>query len=357
MDYYEVLGVSRGATNEEVRRAFRKLAFEWHPDRNKDPTAEGRFKAINEAYQILSDPPTRERYDRYGRAGIDHQDISGRGFEGFGAGGFGDLFDAFFGGFGARSARGAQRGSDLHMSFEIPFEGAVFGSEHEVEVARTELCPQCRGDRAEPGTEASGCTNCRGTGQVGRNHSSLFGKFVQVVTCSVCRGEGSVVAHPCSSCKGSGFRRTTQRLQVSVPAGVENGMQIRLSGEGDTGVGGGPPGDVYITLNVKAHPFFKRHGDDIVYELPVNVVQATLGDTVEVPSLGSDKEQVVMAAGTQSGTVLRRKGRGVPNLHTGRRGDLLAVVKVVTPRKLNPRARRLFEELADTLGPETHNSQ
>jgi molecular chaperone DnaJ len=353
-DLYDVLGVQRNATEEEIRRSFRKLAMEWHPDRNNGKEAEERFKAINEAYQVLIDPEKRRLYDRFGRVDVGVAEWPpGRGFEGTGfAGGVGDIFDAFFGGFGVERETGPRRGADLHFTLEISFQEAVFGTNKEVDVLRTELCSRCRGSRAAPGSKAVTCANCRGTGQVRRSQSGFFGQFVQVVTCSVCRGEGKAVETPCPQCNGVGRERHARHLRVAIPAGVEDGMQVRLTGEGEAGWNGGPAGSVYITLKAGEHPLYRRRGQDLVLEIPVNVAQAALGDTIEIPLLDGNTEQVKIPAGVQPGTILRVKGKGVPSVSNGRRGDLLGVVQVMTPRRLDPRSRKLFQELAKILDQE-----
>ena len=353
-DYYDVLGVERSATEEDIRRAFRKLAMEWHPDRNKEKDAEERFKTVNEAYQVLIDPAKRQQYDRFGRAGVGGMEWpTGRGFEGAGfpGGGFGDIFDAFFGGFGVERETGPRRGADLHVTLQVTFQEAIFGVEKDVEVLRTELCSLCGGSRAAEGTKPVTCSNCRGSGQVRRSQTGFFGQFVQIVTCSVCRGEGRVVETPCRQCNGVGRERRTRHLNVRIPAGVDDGMQVRLTGEGEAGWNKGPAGSVYITLNVSGHSMYRRSGQDLVIDVPVNVAQAALGDIVDVPLLGEDDgtEELKVPAGVQPGTVLRVKGKGVPNVGNGRRGDLLAVVQVVTPRRLDPDARKLFQDLAEVL--------
>ena len=287
-DYYDVLGISRGASEEDVRKAFRRLALEYHPDRNKKEGAEERFKEINEAYQVLSDAKRRAAYDRFGHEGVSGN--GGRGFEGFdNFGGFGDIFDAFFGsGFGTRSgARRVRRGADLRCVIGIEFEEAAFGAEKEFEVRRMERCERCGGDRSEPGKRPSTCANCKGAGQVRRAHQSVFGQFVQMATCGTCRGEGSVIAHPCSGCAGSGRQRRDRKLAVSIPAGIEDGTQIRLTGEGEPGTNGAPPGDLYVSVNVDEHPLFERDGYDLYLSLPLNVAQATLGAVVKIPTLGA----------------------------------------------------------------------
>ena len=348
-DYYDVLGISRGASEEDVRKAFRRLALEYHPDRNKKEGAEERFKEINEAYQVLSDAKRRAAYDRFGHEGVSGN--GGRGFEGFdNFGGFGDIFDAFFGsGFGTRSgARRVRRGADLRYVIGIEFEEAAFGAEKEFEVRRMERCERCGGDRSEPGKRPSTCANCRGAGQVRRAHQSVFGQFVQMATCGTCRGEGSVIAHPCSGCAGSGRQRRDRKLAVSIPAGIEDGTQIRLTGEGEPGTNGAPPGDLYVSVNVDEHPLFERDGYDLYLSLPLNVAQATLGAVVKIPTLGGEAE-LDIPAGTQSGQRFRLRGKGIAHLNSGRRGDQLVQVVVTTPRSLTEEQRRLFRELSESL--------
>ena len=347
-DYYDVLGVARNASDEDVRRVFRKLALEFHPDRNKKEGAEERFKEINEAYQVLSDPKKRSRYDRYGHAGVAAD--GSRGFEGFeNFGGFGDIFDAFFGGFGTRTrASSARRGADLHYSIIVEFGEAAFGTEKEFEVKRMEFCGRCQGGGSEPGSSPAMCSNCGGTGEVRRAHQSIFGQFVQVATCTACRGEGKVITQPCSKCKATGRERRNRRLVVSIPAGVEDGNQIRLAGEGQAGTSEGRAGDLYVSIKVKKHPYFRREGYDILYRLPVNVAQAVLGDTVMVPTLEGEAKLGV-PSGTQSGQVFRLKGEGVPRLNGDGRGDQLIAVVVRIPKSLTEEQRRLFQQLAGSL--------
>ena len=350
-DYYDVLGVSRNASDEDIKKAFRKLALDYHPDRNKKEGAEARFKEINEAYQVLSDPKMRADYDRFGHAAAGRN--GARGFDGFeNFGGFGDIFDAFFGGgFGTRTrtTTSAQRGADLQYSVDVAFEEAIFGAEKEFEIRRVEVCGRCRGSRSEPGASLSTCTNCRGTGQVRRAQQSIFGQFVQVNTCGTCRGEGKMVTQPCSECRGSGRETRKRKLAVSVPAGIEDGTQIRLTGEGEPGSGGGRPGDLYLAVRVREHNLFQRDGYDILYRMLINVGQAALGATVTVPTLEGDTTLEV-PAGTQSGQVFRLRGKGVPHLRSSRRGDQLVGVDVETPRSLTEEQRRLFKELSEVLG-------
>ena len=349
-DLYEVLGVPRNGTEEEVRRAYRKLAMEWHPDRNKSKEAEDRFKEINEAYQVLVDPRKREIYNLYGRVDIGRDAWpQGRGFEGVEfSSGFGDIFDSFFGGFGLRRESGPRRGSDLHYTLDISFQEAVFGVEKEIDVERVEPCNHCKGVGAELGSSPAQCPHCNGTGQVRRVQRSIFGQFAQVGPCNQCNGEGKIITNPCSQCNGSARQRRARKIKVDIPPGVENGMQVRLTREGNAGRNGGPPGNLYIQLRVEPHEIFQRRDHDILLELPINFVQAALGDEFEVPTL-SGPEIVRIPAGTQSGTVLHIKGKGVPYSVKGKRGDQLVVVNVVTPRSLDERQRQLFEELADTM--------
>jgi molecular chaperone DnaJ len=348
-DYYEILGIERGASEEEVKRAFRRLALEYHPDRNKSPEAEERFKEVNEAYQVLSNLEKRGVYDRYGHAGVAGNGGNAQGFDGFEHfGGFGDIFDAFFGGFARQGRPGPQQGQDLEMPLTLSFEEAALGAQKEVEVQRAEACTRCRGARSEPGASPVTCGACRGNGQVRRSQQSLFGQFVQVVTCPTCNGEGRVVSRPCGQCRGAGYERQARTLKVAVPAGVEGGSRLRLYGEGHAGYLGGPPGDVYLSLRVKEHRLFQRDGFHLRYELSVTIAQASLGDIVTIPTLEGETT-LKIPPGVQSGTVLRMKGQGVPYLQRKGRGDLMVAVRVLTPTSLDPETRRLMEALAKHL--------
>ena len=350
-DYYEVLGLPRTASDEEVRKAFRKLALEYHPDRNRSADATERFKEVNEAYQVLTDSEKRARYDRLGHAGVNVN--GGAGFEGFtDFGGFGDIFEAFFGG-GARARSTARRGADLRITLMLDFQEAAFGVEMEREIRRTEVCRRCMGTRSEPDSSPVTCLNCSGTGEVRRAAQSIFGQFMQVSTCGRCGGEGRVVSHPCGQCGGSGTEARQRKIAISVPAGIETGTQIRLSGEGEAGVGGGGPGDMYAAIRVRPHPQFERSGNDVLASLHVNIAQATLGTAVEVPTLDGGRELKV-PAGSQTGDVLRLDGLGIPHLgREKRRGSHLVTVVVDVPRSLTDRQRELIEELAESLGEAT----
>ncbi len=349
-DYYEVLGVSRTASAEEVKKAYRRLARQYHPDINKSPGAEERFKEINEAYEILSDEEKRRAYDRFGHAGV-NGNMSGWGDFGFGS--ISDIFEEFFG-FGTPGRarrRGPRRGNDLQYELEIDFLEAVFGCEKEIEIYRQEVCPVCRGSGAEPGTTPVRCNQCNGTGEVRRVQQSILGSFVNVTTCPVCRGEGQVIPIPCQHCRGHKRVQVSRSITVKIPAGVDDGTRIRLAGEGEPGYYGGPPGNLYVLLRVRPHPIFRRRGDDVILELSINVAQAALGDKVTIPTLDGD-ETVSIPAGTQTGRIFRLRGRGVPHLRHGGRGDLLIVTQVVVPTELTERQRQLFEELGKTLGKE-----
>jgi molecular chaperone DnaJ len=345
-DYYEVLGLSRGASQAEIKRVFRRLAMKYHPDRNQDEGAEEQFKEVNEAYEVLSDPDRRASYDRFGHAGAEGS--FARSFDGFGFGGLGDIFDAFFGATATRQ-RAPERGADLRVGLTISFEEAVFGCEKEIEIERTEVCSACQGLRAEPGTEVEKCPSCGGSGEVRRVQRSIFGQFVNVAPCGRCGGEGRVVQQPCRHCRGTGREKARRRLHLRIPAGVESGSQIRLSSEGEMGRYGGPRGNLYVLLRVQDHPFFRRDEYDIIYDLDVNFVQAALGDEVEITTLDGPRS-LRIPAGTQSSDVFTLKGLGVPYLRSSGRGDMLVRVRLVTPTRLTEEQKRLLLKLAESMG-------
>jgi molecular chaperone DnaJ len=360
-DYYTVLEVQRDASADEVKRAFRRLAMQYHPDRNSEPGAEARFKEINEAYEVLSDPERRATYDRFGHAGLDGQMGGSRGFEGFGPfGGFGDIFDAFFGAATQARRRAPSRGADLQVGLELSFEEAAFGTAKSIIINRTELCTTCNGLRAEPGTEPERCATCEGTGEVRRVQRSVFGQFINVGVCDRCRGEGLIVKSPCKHCRGTGRERVTRTIEVKVPAGVDNGSQVRLTGEGELGSYGGPRGSTYVVLNVGDHKVFERYEDDLHVQLNLSFAQAALGDEVHVPVLeppaeGDTKaardttQTLQIKAGTESGEVITIRGKGVPHLRASGRGDLHVHVQVRTPKKLSKEQKDLLEKLAKTM--------
>ncbi|MBI4296286.1 MAG: molecular chaperone DnaJ [Chloroflexi bacterium] len=346
-DYYEILGVSRDATEDEIKKAYRKLAFQYHPDHNHEPNTEEKYKEINEAYEVLSAPEKRATYDRYGHMA---QGSAGGGFEGFQFDGFGDIFDAFFGGVKAASGYASQAGANLAHTINLTFQEAAFGCEKELSIRRTENCAECHGTGHKPGTDLTRCPGCNGTGQIRHVQQSIFGRFVNMSTCPQCRGKGSIIKEPCSQCRGTGKEKRQRDIKVKVPAGVDNGSRIRLAGEGEAGSYGGATGDLYINLNVSPHEFFTRDGDDIIYDLPVNPAQAALGTQIEIPTL-EGKTKLEIPAGSQAGTVLRVKNQGIPHLNRHGRGDELVVLYVVIPDNLTKKQRQLFEELAQTLAP------
>ena len=343
-DYYEVLGVPRGATQEEIKKAFRKLAFQFHPDHNHQDGAEERFKEINEAYQVLSDPEKREKYDQLGFP----TPQVGRSFEGYEdfTTNLGNIFDTFFG--GVMKNRAPQRGANLYYNLTISFEEAIFGCEKRIEVVRTEDCSLCRGVGSKPGSQLLKCPNCNGTGYVRQAQRSIFGRFVNRTICDRCHGKGIVIPHPCPQCGSTGKERKHRTIVVKVPAGVEDGSQICLTGEGEAGMWGDLAGNLFITLSVQRHQFFSREGNDIWYELPLNFAQAALGEEVEIPTL-EGKTTIKIPPGTQTGMVFRLKGKGVPYLHHYGRGDQLIRVRVITPQNLTKEQARLLRELAKTL--------
>ena len=353
-DYYEVLGIDRNASDEQVKAAFRKLAFEYHPDHNRDDGAEEKFKEVNEAYEVLSDPEKRDTYDRFGHSG---EGFFGRGFEGFGFDGVGSIFDAFFGGRTSTATRqGPIRGSDIQCGVAITLEEAAFGVEKEVEIQRTERCAQCQGSGSRPGSQPSRCTECDGSGQVRRVQQSIFGRFTNIAACPKCNGEGRVITDPCPNCRGTGRERNRRNIMVKIPAGVGNGSRIRLSGEGDAGIRGGSPGNLYIGLSVKEHELFVRDDDDILYEMPINFAQAALGTEVEVPTLNGDTK-LKIPPGSQAGKVFRLKNKGVPHLYGRGQGDQLVRLRVITPESLTKKQRQLFEELARELGTDKNTDR
>ncbi len=354
-DYYDVLGVPRGADAAELKKAYRKLAMDYHPDRNPAPDAPDKFKEATRAYEVLSDSDMRARYDRFGHAGVDGMGAGPQGFDGFHAGfeGFGDIFDAFFGGASrGRRRRGPLRGGDLRYNLRLTFEEAIFGVEKEIEYVRPERCDRCAGKGAEPGTDLEVCPDCHGQGEIRRSQQSIFGQFVNVTTCGRCQGEGRIVTSPCTECRGAGRKRGQRKIAVRVPAGVDDGAQIRLSGEGEAGARGGEYGNLYVVLNVAPHEQFERVEDHIVLEFPVNVAQAALGARLRVPTIDGEADFEV-PAGTQSGEDFVIRGKGVPHLRGAGRGDMVVRVTVVTPDDLDDRQRELLEQLAETMGTPT----
>lgn len=356
-DYYEVLGVSKTATQDELKKAYRKLARKYHPDLNKDnPEAAEKFKECNEAYSVLSDEQKRAQYDQFGPEAFENGGMGGGpgaggfgGFGGFGGSGMEDIFDMFFGGQG-RGGRsnnaGPQRGADLRYDMEITFEEAAFGVEKEISLKRAERCEHCHGEGAEPGSKVETCPECHGSGYVRFTQNTMFGQMVNERPCSRCHGEGKIISNPCKECGGSGTVKKTKKLKVKIPAGVDNGSRLRVGGEGEAGLKGGPSGDLYVYLYVKPHKFFERDGTTVLCEVPINIVQATLGTEIKVPTLDG---QVTMKVpeGTQPGKVMRLKGKGIPSLRGGGRGDQLVRMKVVVPTKLTDKQKDALQKFAD----------
>ena len=352
-DYYEVLGVSRTATDVEIKSAYRKLALKYHPDRNPgDHAAEEKFKESAEAYSVLADGDKRHLYDRYGHAGLGGAATGGfdptvfTGFEDI-LGGLGDIFglgDVFGGG---RRRGGVQRGTDLRYDLEISFDEAAKGTETSVQIPRLESCETCSGSGAAPGSKATTCPQCQGRGQLRYQQ----GFFTVARTCGQCRGTGSVIAKPCSTCKGAGRVQKERKLTVRVPAGIATGQRLRLTGEGEAGGPGGPPGDLYVVIHVQEHPFFQRDGNDLYCELPLNFPTLALGGEIRIPTLEGE-EPFKVPEGTGSGQSFRLRGRGMPDVSGRGRGDLFVIVKVITPKKLSKEQKKLLEQLATSLPKE-----
>ncbi|KYD11115.1 molecular chaperone DnaJ [Caldibacillus debilis] len=354
-DYYEILGVDRNATKEEIKKAYRRLSKKYHPDLNKEEGAAEKFKEITEAYEVLSDDEKRRRYDQYG-----HADPSqGQGFAGFddevfggfgGFGGFEDIFDAFFGGSTRRSGRNAPRkGADLQYTMTITFEEAVFGKETDIEIPREEDCLHCHGTGAKPGTRPDTCPYCHGTGQITSEQATPFGRIVNRRVCYHCNGTGQIIREKCATCHGTGRVKRRKKIHVKIPAGIDDGQQLRVAGQGERGVNGGPPGDLYIVFHVEPHEFFERRGNDIYCEMPITFVQAALGDEIEVPTLYG-KVKIKIPPGTQSHTKFRLRGKGVPNVRGGGVGDQHVIVKIITPKKLTEKQKQLLREFAEISG-------
>ena len=365
-DYYDVLGVDKSADATAIKKAYRKLAMKYHPDKNPgDKEAEEKFKEINEAYEVLSDETKRRNYDQFGHEGVNGQGFGGAGgFGGQGFGGFDDIFgdifgDMFGGGFSGGSRqrrRGPERGADIKQRVNISFEEAAFGKKVQVKINRSEECDQCHGSGAKPGTSKNTCPTCHGSGQVQSVQRTPFGNIASTRTCSTCNGEGEVIDSPCSKCHGKGSIRKTKTIEVDIPAGIDNGQMIKLGGQGELGTRGGPRGDLYIEVNVQSHPLFTRDGYDVYLEMPITFAQATLGDKIQVPTLDCKVEYEV-PEGTQTGTVFRLKGKGIPKLKSNVRGDQYVKVTVEIPKKLNEKQKELVREFAKECGQEVHQRQ
>ncbi len=355
-DYYEILGVSRDSDQEDLKRAFRRLARKYHPDVNKEDGAEERFKEINQAYEVLSDPETRARYDRFGEAGVS---ASAAGFQDFGdIGGFADIFESFFSGFGgvggqARRRSGPSRGDDLRYDLRLEFREAVFGGEKQIRITHQEVCATCSGSGAKPGTRSRTCATCGGSGQVRRATRTPFGSFTQVSVCPTCNGAGQVIEEKCETCGGNGQAQVVKKLKITVPAGVDTGTRLRVANEGDAGQRGGPPGDLYVYLFVQEDPEFRRDGINILSEIKISYLQAILGCRLMVNTVDGEQE-LLIPPGTQPGTVLTLENHGVPRLgNPVSRGNHLITVLIDIPTRITPEERELLEKLAKIKGDRT----
>ena len=346
-DYYDLLGVPRNASDEQIRSAYRKLARQYHPDVNSASDAAERFKAVTEAYEILTDPQRRQRYDMFGST-------SG----GFGDFGIGDLFETFFGGdLRRREPRGPMRGADLRMEIEIDLLDAVQGRERVINVPRLETCERCRGSGAEPGSSISTCTTCNGRGEVRQVQQSVFGRFVNVSTCPRCGGSGKTVDKLCAQCRGEGRERKDREISLTIPPGIDDGQQLRVAGEGEAGMRGGPSGDLYVLIRLKEHASFRREQDDLVHLLRVSPAQAALGDEVTVPTIEGGDAKVRVPPGAQHGQMVRLRGKGVPHLGSSGRGDQLVYLDIVVPRALTKEQRRLYTQLKDLEAPPSQTDE
>lgn len=359
-DYYEVLGLKKGASEGEIKKAFRKMAMKYHPDKNPgDKEAEEKFKEINEAYAVLSDPDKKDKYDRFGHAGVDPNagfGGTGGGFGGFG--GFEDIFDMFggafgggFGGFGGGSRgrrNGPKKGSDLQKSITIDFEEAAFGVKKQIRINKYVKCKTCDGSGAAPGTSKKSCPKCGGTGEVKTTQRTPLGTFQSVSPCPDCNGTGEINETPCSDCGGTGKVRDNVTISINIPAGVDNDSVIPIRGQGEPGINGGPDGDLYIVINVRPHKLFERRGQDLWLEIPISFNQAALGDDIVVPTL-EGKVSYKVPAGTQPGTVFRLKGKGIKGVRSGRKGDLYVKVTLEIPTKLNSKQKKAIEAMGKTV--------
>jgi molecular chaperone DnaJ len=350
-DYYEVLGVSRAASDDDIKKAYRRLALQYHPDRNNAPEATERFKEATEAYQVLSDSDKRGLYDRYGHSAFDRGGGPSVDFTNFVGLSIEDLFESFFGAAGQRGARQrVQRGQDLRYDLHITLEEAVFGASKEISLTKHVACSRCTGSGMEPGSQPTRCSRCDGSGEIRRVQQSIFGQFVNVTLCDRCNGEGQIIADPCNECQGHGVVRARTNVVVEVPAGADEGIQLRLNGQGEPAPRGGVPGHLYVVLHAQPHRFFKRQGNDLLIEMPINVAQAALGDEFSVLTLDGKEIPLKIPAGTQSGRIIRVRGEGVPFLRDHGRGDLQVHVKVRTPTELTDEQKKLFRQLSATFG-------
>lgn len=352
-DYYEVLGIEKNASESEIKRAYRALAKKYHPDMNKAADAVDKFKEVQEAYEILSDPQKRANYDQYGHAAQDNP--FGQGFSG-GFDDLNDIFSSFFGGgFGSRGQRQSNRpvkGQDRFMQLRVDFMEAIFGKTENITLTVDELCSQCLGSGARSKSDIQVCETCRGTGQVTRAQQTPFGMFQQTAVCPTCHGTGKQITHVCPKCKGEGYERKRQSVEVKVPAGINSGQQLRVAHKGERGANGGNNGDLYIEIQVAPHKYFKRQGKDILIDVPISAIDATLGCQIDVPTVYGEVN-LTIPAGTQYGTKLRLKEKGVPDLSSGAKGDQIVEVKVEVDKKLTKESKELYERLKESAGKST----
>lgn len=367
-DYYEVLGIKKGASDDEIKKAYRKMAIKYHPDRNLNnkEDAEAHMKEINEAYDVLKDPQKKAQYDQFGHDAFSAGGGAGAGgFGGFGGGGFGgfsdfgdlgDIFGSFFGGGRQTRRNGPEQGADLRIDIELTFEEAAFGVEKELKVPRTEKCESCGGTGAAKGTSPETCSNCHGSGQVQSYTNTPLGRMVRSQPCRECNGTGQFIKTPCKDCHGTGQKKVTRNIKVKIPAGIDEGQRIRVAGGGQAGKRGGPSGDLYVYVYIKRSELFTRDGYDVLCEVPITFVQAALGDTIEVPTIHG-KVEMKVAAGTQSGTIMRLRGKGIPMLRRDGNGDQHVRIKVLTPQKLSAKQKELLKEFAELSGTKVNPEQ
>ncbi|TDM15579.1 molecular chaperone DnaJ [Macrococcus bovicus] len=350
-DYYEVLGLSKGASKDEIKKAYRKLSKKYHPDINKEEGADEKFKELSEAYEVLSDDQKKAQYDQFGHAGMGQGAGFGGADFGGGFGGFEDIFSSFFGGGARRDPNAPRKGNDLQYQMDIDFKEAVFGANKEIKVRKEVVCDTCDGSGAKPGTEVKRCSTCHGRGQVGVEQETPFGRIRTERPCPDCQGTGKEYEERCTDCRGTGVKVKDVTIDVTIPAGVDNGQQVRVAGQGEPGINGGPAGDLYVVFRVAEHPDFDRDGDDIFYNLKLSFAQAALGDEIEVPTLDS-RVKLTIPAGTQTGKRFRLKDKGVQNVHGYGKGDLYVTVTVVTPTKMTDHQIELLREFAEIDGEE-----
>ncbi|ENH97518.1 chaperone protein DnaJ [Gracilibacillus halophilus YIM-C55.5] len=355
-DYYDILGVSKNASKDEIKKAYRKLARKYHPDVSEEENAQEKFKEVKDAYEVLGDEQKRANYDQFGTA----DPGQAGGFGGFGGaddfGGFGDIFDMFFGGGRRRDPNAPRQGNDLQYRMTLEFEEAIFGKDTEIYIPQEESCSTCQGSGAKPGTHPETCSHCNGSGQLNMEQNTPFGRVVNRRACHHCQGTGKMIKDKCTTCGGDGRVKTRKTIQINIPAGIDHGQQIRVAGKGEEGVNGGPPGDLYVVVQVQPHEFYEREGDHIFCEMPVTFTQAALGDEVEVPTVHG-RVKLKIPAGTQNGKTFRLKGKGAPNVHGQGHGDQHVRIRVVTPTNLTDRQKELLREFHEISGNKPADEQ